>query len=233
MSIKTTLLLLSFLFITSKTSAVDMESPRFRIESGSIDLTAPEKTSSSKPAIKNTEADQFNSTGLIVKTDGQSTNSRPFRFIIEKSIFSMGNVSPNSPSMVSSTISITGGRSVYQIVGSESDLLRKLSGETIPDTNCSSGKKCTPSIAAIWESVSAYGFGYSLDGRDIPTDFIGKDYFRPFPNSKKNSQPTVLMKGTDKTDERHSTITLKTIVSAVQADGTYETTLNFMALPGY
>jgi uncharacterized membrane protein YebE (DUF533 family) len=41
------------------------------------------------------------------------------------------------------------------------------------------------------------------------------------------------MKASDKTDERHATITLKTIVSAVQADGTYESVINFLAVPGY
>lgn len=235
MFIKIILLLLSTILIVHPISAVEMESPRFRIESGSIDFTVPvEKTATPDVILpSNPDAIQFDSEGIIVKTDNQSTESRPFRFIIEKSLLSMGNVTPNNPSLISSRVSVAGGRTVYQIVIAESDLLRKLSGETIPDTSCSSQKKCTPTTATLWDSPSTYGFGYTVEGQDIPADFLDTDYYRPFANSKKNIPPTILMKAVDKTNERHSTITLKTILSAIQADGTYENTITLTASPGY
>ena len=229
----TVLFLISIFIGISHVNAIDMESTRFRIESGTIDFTTPEKPSTTTQRSKTSDSQQFDSDGIIIKTDSVSTESTPLRFIIEKSLLTMGNVSPNSPSLLSSTVSIAGGRSVYQVLVSESDFLRKLSGETIPDTFCSSQKKCTPSIAARWDSLSVSGFGYTLEGQDIPNDFLNKDYFRPFPNSKKAMPPAILMKGLNKTDEKHSTVTLKTIVSAIQADGTYENTINFIAVPGY
>lgn len=210
-----------------------MESPRFRIESGSIDLTAPEKSSVTKMPAKNFEAEQFDADGIVVKTDNQSTESSPLRFVIEKSLLSMGNVSPNMPSEVSSTLSIAGGRTVYQVLVSESDSLRKLSGQIIPDTVCNPEKKCTVSLARSWDSLSTYGFGYTVEGQDVPNDFMNTDHYRPFANTEKSNKPTTLMNGLDKKDERHSTIKVKTIVSPIQADGTYENTINFMAVPGY
>ncbi len=229
---KITLLVVLFLSIVSSIAAAEMESPRFKIDSPSIDFTSPENnTTSTKP--NSDEATQFESSGVIVMRDGQNKDSTPFRFMMEKSLFNMENLIPNTPSKVSSNVSVSGGRTVYQVLVSETDLLHKLSGETIPDTACSTGKKCTPYVASAWNSVSSYGLGYSLSGQDIPQDFKNDEYFRPFSNSKKNNPQTVLMTANDKTDERHSTITVKTIVSAVQADGTYENTLNFVAVPGY
>ncbi len=210
-----------------------MESTRFRIESGSIDFTVPEKSTSASKSHQTNDEELFNSDGIIIKTDGRSSESVPFRFVIEKALFDMGNINPNNPEKVSATLSISGGRTSYQILVSESDMLHKLSGESIPDTACSGNSGCTANYAAPWKSVSAYGFGYNLEGKYIPDDFVNNNYFRPFPNSKKNMPPAVLMKATNKTDEHHSVITVKTVVSAVQADGSYETTLNFLAIPGF
>jgi hypothetical protein len=227
-----TLSILSFFCIVSNISAADLESPRFKIESSSIDFTAPENNTSSTKQ-QTIEADQFESNGLIIKRDGQNKDSMPFRFMLEKSLLNMGNVSPNTPAKVSSTVSVAGGRTVYQVLLSEVDGLHKLSGETIADTSCDSDKKCTQFIAGVWNSISSYGLGYSLSGQDIPDDFMNTDYFRPFSSEKKSPQPTIIMTGNDKTDERHSNIIVKTVLTPIQADGTYETTLNFIAVPGY
>lgn len=228
------LLMAIFLSCVMPLNAAEMESPRFRIESGSVDFTLPETPSEgSHQNNNNPDIEIYNSTGMLVKSDSQSTDSTPFRFSIGNSLLSFKDVSPNMPSTVSSLISVTGGRSIYQIFLSESNELNKLSGESIPDTLCSANRKCTPAISAPWNSISSYGFGYSLSGQNIPTDFKNGTYFRPFANIKKNSQPIAIMKASDKSDERHATITLKTIVSAVQADGTYESVINFLAVPGY
>lgn len=226
------LLLICSLYAVSTVHAVEMESPRFRIESGSIDFSVPEKTTTTQ-SFSTPEIEKFDSEGLIMKTDNQTTESTPFRFVLEKSLLSMGNAVPGTPAVVSSTVSVSGGRTVYQVLVDESDFLKKLSGETIPDTTCNSQKKCTPKIAAPWNSVSTYGFGYTAEGQDVAADFINTDYFRPFPNRKKNDGSVVFMKGFEKSDEKHSTITLKTILSAIQADGTYENTVTFTATPGY
>lgn len=230
------LLLLLTLFILNRSplDAAEMESPRFRIESGSVDFTLPEQSIQPKNQnSSNPDIEQFNSTGLLVKSDSQSTNDTPFRIIIEQSLLSFKDTTPNTPSIEASLISVAGGRTIYQVLMSEADELKKLSGESIPDTICNTNKKCTAAIAAPWESISSYGFGYSLSGQDIPTDFQNTKYFRAFANSKKKARPAIIMKATDKSDERHATITAKTIVSAVQADGTYESIINYLAVPGY
>lgn len=229
-------ILLSTIFILTSVSciyAADMESPRFRIESGSIDFTIPENNSQTASSVKNPESDEFDRVGVLVKSDNQSTKNFPFRIVVEKSLLSMKDIVPNTPSVTSSVISVTGGRTAYQVTATELDQLKKLSGEAIPDTQCSVKRRCTYTLAAPWDSISSYGFGYSLSGQDIPKDFENSRFFRPFSNSGKNKETIVIMKGTDKSDERHSTITLKSIVSAVQADGTYETVIEIAAIPGY
>lgn len=231
---KVFLLILFLILSTHPVSGSQMESSRFRIDSESIDFTSPEKEKSvEKPPPKDEEAEEFESSGVLIRTDGQSTHSSPFRFMLEKSVLRMGSLTANTPAYASTRLTIGGGRSSYELTVIETEPLSKLSGETIPDTSCDPGKPCTPVIASFWRSKSAYGFGYSIKGDDIPEDFMHDNYFRPFPNYKKGVPAVVIMRGSDKTDDRKATLNLKTVVSAVQADGTYDTTLIFTAIPGY
>lgn len=228
------LVIAAFFISTLSVSAVEMESPRFRIESGDVSFEAPQSSDIPSSSVqRDTDTEVFESAGALIKTDGISSDSTPFQVKVDTTQMAMKNLTSGNPSTVTSSISIAGGRSTYLVYASTEDLMRKLTGETIPDTSCNGNKKCTPAIAALWNSVTSFGFGYSMKGEDIPSDFKSDSYFRPFPNLKKKQKETVIMKNNDKTSARRAEMTVKTVVSAVQPDGTYQTIVNITALPGY
>jgi hypothetical protein len=95
-----------------------------------------------------------------------------------------------------------------------------------------------------------------MTGTDIPADFIGSTYFRPFPNFLTAEAPAIVMQSTNVTDTilptpnpsytpaplltgaphnvtHQSTMTMKLNISALQASGSYITVLRFFATPSF
>ncbi|NCO89170.1 hypothetical protein GW881_04615, partial [Candidatus Roizmanbacteria bacterium] len=121
-------------------------------------------------------------------------------------------------------------------------------GYTIPNTTCDSGTSCSKSSANIWSSPSSYGFGYNMDGEDIPVDFGGLTYFRPFPDRSATEDPEIIMTssnvtlnitptpnptGTPRDITHEATITFKANISPIQAAGSYQAVINFVATPSF
>ena len=227
-----------FLIFTS-VLAVPMDSSRFKIESANVEIAGGNKSSSSyklADTVGQLAAGQYSSTGYVVKAGFQYLHSIiPFRFSISDININFGTLVPTTPSTATTNLTVYfGAAGQYQVTAIEEEPLKTQSGNTISDTGCDGGANtCNESLAKIWTSASAYGFGYGMIGNDIPSDFIDSTYYRPFPDRSSAESPATVMTSTNVGKNRSSTVTFKTNISPIQPAGSYQTVINFVATPSY
>lgn len=231
-----TILLSTFNFV----QAVRMDSPLYRLESASVTNAAGEKSSTNyklSDTLGQLAAGEFSSTGYVIKAGFQYLHSIiPFRFSISSISINFGTLTPNSPQTATTTLTVSyGGVGSYAVTAVEVGPMTSLAGgNTIADTQCDGGAStCTESTAKPWTSSSAYGFGYNMAGQDIPSDFTDSTYYRPFPDRLAAESPSTVMSSSNVGKNRQSTVTFKVNISPVQAAGTYQTVINFVATPSY
>ncbi len=232
--------LLLALFFTGTVQALDMDSSRFHIDSANVNSASGDKSSSGyklSDTIGQTAAGQFSSTGYVVKAGFQYIHSIiPFEFSVSDINIDLGTLVPNTPSTAATVLTVGfGSAGQYQVTAEEIGPLETLSGaNSIPDTSCNGGADtCTESLAKLWTSTSAYGFGYNMAGNDIPADFISSSYFRPFPDRTAVESPQVVMSSNNVGQDRQATLTFKSNISSLQPLGSYQTVVNFVATPGF
>jgi len=221
-------------------AAVSMDSSSFRIESASINDTAGNKTSDNyklSDTLGQLAAGEFSSTGYIIKAGFQYLHSIiPFRFSISDISINFGTLMPNTPATGTTELTVYfGAAGEYQVTATELGKLRTLNeANNIPDTNCNGGADtCTDSQAKVWTSSTAYGFGYGMTGNDIPSDFINSTYYRYFADKNLSEAPQIVMSSPNVGKNRQATMTMKANISNVQAAGSYQTVINFVATPSY
>lgn len=223
--------------LVSTSHAVPMDSSRFKIESTSVEVTGGNKGSSSyklADTVGQLAAGQYSSNGYVVKAGFQYLHSIiPFRFSISNININLGALVPDNPSIATTNLTVYfGGAGQYQVTALEEGPLKTQSGNTIPNTVCDGGANtCSESLAKIWSSPSAYGFGYNMSGNDIPVDFVDSTtYYRSFPDQKS---PAIVMTSTNVKKNSQSTVTFKTNISSIQPAGSYQTVINFVATQSY
>ncbi|MCX7881509.1 MAG: hypothetical protein N2482_03320 [Patescibacteria group bacterium] len=228
------------LFFSQKIFALNMESPLYKIQYGEIGIAGGKKSSDSyqlSDTLGQLAAGEFQSNGYIIKAGFQYLYSIiPFRFSISDTRIDLGTLLPNTPSTASTTLTVSFGASgQYLVTAIEEGKLRTLNEQNfIPDTQCDGGiNTCNETQAKIWTSNNAYGFGYNMNGQDIPTDFINTNYYRPFPDRNNNEDPAIVMSSTNVGKNRQSTMTFKVNISSIQPAGSYQTVINFVATPSY
>lgn len=232
-------LLLIFLIFVFQVKAISMDSSRFKMESANVEVTGGNKSSDSyklSDTVGQLAAGQYSSDGYIVKAGFQYLHSIiPFRFSISNINISLGTLIPNTPSTATTNLTVYfGGAGQYQVTAIEEGPLKTQSGNAIPDTSCDGGiNTCSESLAKVWTSTSAYGFGYGMSGNDITTDFIDSTYYRPFPDRTAAEAPTTLMTSVNVGKNRQSTVTFKANISPIQIAGSYQTIINFVATPSF
>lgn len=233
------------------TNATDMESARYQIKYGNIDIgagnmTSPTSLNKLSTTIGQLAANQFSSAGYVVKAGFQYWHSIvPFTFSISDTGIDLGTLVPNVPSTADTNLTVSfGSAGQYQVTAIEEGTLQTMSGANfIPDTTCDGGAQtCSESSAKNWTSSSAYGFGYNMSLEDIPDDFTTSDHYRPFADRTADESPIVVMSSTNVTvdltsepkDITHtSTMKFKANISPLQAAGNYQTIISFVATPGY
>lgn len=229
-----------------------ISSPNYQIQSpnlniGSTKFTSPTTGTKISSTLGQTAAEQFSSTGYLVRAGFQYIYSiAPFSFTISSTNIPFGSLTPGTP--VTATTNLTVGFSSangYQVTAREDNTLRTLAGTAIPDTACDAGTPCTITSANTWSSTSTYGFGYTMSsgsyGSDIPADFAAGTKYRPFANLALSHSPAVVMSANNTTTPAHlyrsstrqSTMTFKINVSATQTAGTYTTVVRFTATSLY
>ncbi len=220
--------------------ALNMESSQFMIQGGNVNIGAKDQTSSNynlSTTLGQSAANQFSSAGYIVKAGFQYIHSIiRFRFTVSNTNINFGSLNSDTPVTATTNLTVNfGGAGQYLVTAIEEDKLRTITGaNNIPDTSCDGGANtCTTSTAKPWTSSSAYGFGYSMSGNDIPATFTNSTYYRPFANTANGNTPVTVMSNVDVGKNRSSTMTMKVNVSSVQAAGTYQTIIHFVATPSY
>ncbi len=236
------ILLGTFVFFirTAPGDAVDMDSSQFRIKYGNVNFGSVD-TSSTNYDLSTTAgqlaAQEFSSDGYIVKAGFQYWHSIiPFTFSISDITIALGTLTPQTPSTATTQLSATfGGAGSYQVTAVEVGKLRTFNdSNSIADTTCNGGgDTCTETTGDVWTSASTYGFGYNMSGDDVPADFTDATYFRPFPDISLAETPAVVMSSTNVTASSVATVTFKANISNVQAAGTYQTVIKYIATPTF
>lgn len=245
--------------------AINMNSDEYRIQFGNVNMggkkmTDPvDNTYSLSSTLGQTAAKQFESTGYIVKAGFQYIYSTiPFTFSVSNIRADLGTLMPSTPA--TSTINLTvsfGGAGQYIVTAAETAPLTNFTDQYIENTACDGGvNTCTATLAKTWTSLSAYGFGYNMQGEDIPADFIDPTYYRPFADLTVPENPAPVMQSVNVTqnltptpnpsltpapaltgvprDITHtSTMTFKANISPLQSAGSYTTVIHFVATPSF
>ncbi|HLL60977.1 MAG TPA: hypothetical protein VK338_04625 [Candidatus Nitrosocosmicus sp.] len=248
----------TFLFLTSAVQAVNMDSSRYKIQFGNVNIGAKNESSANYKlgvTVGQDAAGRFSSNGYIVKAGFQYIHSIiPFTFTISNTSINFGTLIPSTFATGNTNLKISfGAAGNYQVTAIAEDKLKTLSNNTIDFTACDTGP-CTPTNAQSWTSTSNYGFGYNMNCSgitsastrctpDIPADFTSTSYFRPFANQALSQTPAIVMSNSNVTSETpedasientHETqMVMKLNISPIQPAGTYQTIINFVATPSY
>jgi hypothetical protein len=176
----------------------------------------------------------YSSSGYRIRSGFQYISSIiPFSFSISSYLINFGTLIPDTPSTLTSTLTVSaGGAGGYSVKARENDALKTTSGDTIPDVTCDAGT-CTEGTAEVWSLVSTYGFGYNMSGNDIPADFTNSTYFRHFANQTQSETDQEVMLSSSVGRNRIATMTYKINVSPVQPAGGYQNKILFTAIPSY
>lgn len=219
--------------------AEDLKSPTFEIQMSTINLTGGSKSSATyklTDTVGQTFQGQFNSAGYVILAGFQYIHTlTPFSFKISNLDIDFGSLVPGTPSLLSNTLTVTTGSAYgYSVKTIEDHPLRMSDGSTtIPDTSCDLATPCLPTDANVWSDSTRYGFGYNMQGTDVNTsDFVNANYFRPFPVQGVDS-PAVVMSRSGVATSSAATVSYKVNIAGSQAAGTYQNSIQFIAIPAF
>lgn len=238
-----------------KVFAINMDSSRFKIQFGNINIGSTDASSSSyklSTTLGQTAAGKFTSQGYIVKAGFQYIHSIiPFTFQISNTNINFGTLTPDSPSTSPTDLTVSfGSAGSYQVTAIEETPLKTMSNYIITDTQCNGGGEiCDENNANNWNNDNTYGFGYQMTGEDIPTTFSscqaihGNNCYRKFADKSAGENYVVVMSNNDVTikndpdpdirNKHKATVTFKVNIPAIQAPGSYQNIINFVATPGF
>lgn len=230
-----------FFFAFTLVNAERLESDSYIITFGNFNVTSGEKSSSNykvTDTVGQTGAGPYGEYGSSTYFVGSGFQYiyqiDTFSFQISKTLIDFGELVENTHNTDSHTLTITtrgaGGYSVYAF---EEHPLRQVQGsEEIADTTCDAGT-CTHINAAVWSDQTIAGFGYNMSGNDIPSNFIDNTYFKNFADNESADEMQVVMNSDNIANQRQATVTYKAGIGSFQASGNYETSVVYVAVPGY
>jgi hypothetical protein len=204
-----------------------------------INITGGNKSSNSyklSDTVGQTFQGKFNSTGYVILAGFQYINTLiPFTFKISNLDINFGSLIPGTPSLLSNTLTVTTGSAFgYSVRTIEDHPLRRSDNTTtIPDTSCDLATPCLPTNADVWADNTRFGFGYNMQGADVDTaDFVDSTYFRPFPIQNIDDPAIVMSRGGVATSSS-ATVYYKVNISESQAAGTYQNSIQYIAIPSF
>ena len=240
---KNKLVIFIFLFIASlsQARAENMRSDSYYIQFGNFNITSGEKDSASYHLTDTVGGmaigpyGQYGSSNYFIGSGFQYIYQVDyFTFNISKLLIDFGDLFYGSFNTDSHTISITTpGASGYKVYAFENQSLKLVDGDDeIRDTLCDASD-CDETIAASWTDADNYGFGFNMSGDDVPSDFISSSYFRQFANNNLGESMQTVMESDNVAIDKTATVTYKASPRGDQSSGTYETSIVFVAVPGY
>ncbi|MDD4410235.1 MAG: hypothetical protein PHE32_00815 [Candidatus Shapirobacteria bacterium] len=202
-------------------------------------MTGGKKTSSTytlTDSVGQNAPGQYDSTGYTVKAGFQYIyeSNIPFSFQISNLDLNFGNLVPSVGSTVSNTLTIsTPTAHGYDILTIANHPLKTIGGNsTIPDTKCDSNT-CSESTSDVWTSSTAYGFGLNGSGDGTSSFFSNSTYFRQFADNSAGETAKIIMSENIPVKDHIATITYKVNISPDQTAGTYQNSINYIAIPKY
>ena len=171
-------------------------------------------------------------TGTTLPVPKESASSfgiigEPFSLTVSTGIVDFGTVKPAAFAGNSLDLTVNGaGVGGYYVSVIEDHPLTTKPDITIPDTACDPSDNCNPTHASPWISSLAYGFGYNLSGTDAT-------YFRPFANNAAGQNPVVIISRRGRGEKTSAKLTFRLNVPPSQISGSYQNTVQFIALPAY
>jgi hypothetical protein len=242
------LFVIGLFFYKKDVLAQTFNSSSYQIQWGNFNMTSGKKTSSTyilTDTVGQNAPGQYNSNGYVVKAGAQYAYDQvfPFSFKINTLNLSFGSLTPNIGSTVTNIITIsTPTAHGYQIMAFENHPLNYFgTTTTIPDTTCDAGT-CSETTSGVWTGSSAYGFGFNAIGIDtsgvvtgIGTSsiFTNSTYFRQFANRQNNEENQIIMCENNPVNQRSARITYRVLINPSQSAGTYQNSINFIAVPKY
>lgn len=228
-----------FPFFNLKIRAQEMSSQNFKIQGGNFNMTSGNKASQNyklSDVVGQTAATFFASKGYFIQSGFlNSYAGAALTFSVSPSLIDFGELKPQTPIEKTLKITISNGNAVgYSVKVAENQPLSTLAGAEIPDTFCDGGKtgNCTYRQGAPWIKRNTYGFGFRVLGKTTPPDFQKENFFRPFPATRRNEPPIIIMQSQAKKVTDQATMTLKVNISPNQPVGQYRNVLSFTALVG-
>jgi hypothetical protein len=216
----------------------NMNSDSYIIQYNNINMTGGEKSSSSftvTDTVGETGVGRYTGTGYLVRSGFQYVYTiGRFSFSISNTMVDLGTLTPAVFSTGTTTLTVSAkGAGGYNVTAHENYSLTKVGTPAqIPDTTCNSSN-CDQATAAIWNDASKPGFGYSMNGTDIPAAFVSDSYFKQFANLSLNEPPQIIMSNAGVVKSHQATVTYKVAVDGSQEAGNYENNIVYIATPGY
>ncbi len=224
----------NYYLLTTTSHALELQSPQFKLDVGDMNIDSPTSKSVSLTAESTLGKEayaQFKEFGFSLIT---SEPSEDFTFGLSQSNINLGEIKGAKTLTGETSFTIKSPNPHrFDITMIQEYPLKNSSDKEIPPTSCNGANQtCNKSFAKAWTSSSSFGLGYSLSGKDIPLDFINSQYFRPLPSLEHNDLPVFLSSSQQKTNYQEK-VSFKLKVPLDQPEGTYESLINFIAVPIY
>jgi len=237
-------LLLSFVLchgFAKQVAAEEMQSNSYKIQFGNFNMASGRRTSNSY-TLSDTMGGlavgpygQYGSTNYFIGSGFQYVYQIDyFFFSVSKLNIDFGELFADSFQTDSHTINITtDGASGYNVYVFENHPLKSVvSTAIINDTTCDLDN-CDETVAGLWTNASKAGFGFNVSGDDVASDFINSNYFRQFANNETGESMQSIMGSNNVALDRTATVNYKVAMPGNQAAGNYQTSIVFVAVPGY
>jgi hypothetical protein len=133
----------------------------------------------------------------------------------------------------------SGSAGGYQVTVQENKALTSTAGTTIIDTSCDGTNTCDQNDSGTWALTSTYGFGYTMTGKDVPTEFSSSKYKRFANASNLPTENPVKIMGLTPAEyvvaekDKVATMSARINVNGLQAAGVYHNVLTFTAIPTF
>ncbi len=220
--------------------AENMRSDSYIIQFGNFNTTSGTKSGGGytvTDTVGQNAPGQFglNPTGYRVFSGFQYVYAIPrFNFRILGLDINLGILSPDVFNTATNQLVVSTRSGGYSILAAADHQLRQAGGVMAPDiAHADCGGGCDIDTAAVWNSASEVGFGFNVAGVHRSTDFTNGTYFRPFADRENSQSPQVIAEHNQVVKDDVLTVTYQAAVNGSQAAGTYQTVIDFLAVPNY
>lgn len=224
---------LALIFLCIQVNAVELQSPRFNLQTESVGFQSDKKNNSytSLSSLWGDKAYQLFKSQNYYMTSEMNSN---ISFSLSNALIDLGDLTLHKENSKSVSVDLNSNIQMSQLGIMQEYSLKSPSGEIIEETKCDDEQNpCNNALAKTWSSPTQYGFGYNAQGENVGQDFVGNTFYRPLPNQNQDKLPITLMINNMNKTKSHAIITFKINVNPSQAVGTYDTIIDFIALPGY